>query len=358
MRAFIQSSGVISPQPTHNTTGFPDQLHEVVTNRLECIEPEYRELINPLLLRRMPRILKMGLAASQLCISRSGGVHPDGIIVGTGLGCLDNLEKFLMDVIDNQEQIKSVLPFINSTHNAVAAHISMLLKNYNYNITYCHRGFSFESALEDAMMLINEKHAQHVLVGGIDECTEDYILLHSYLNRWKQPVHNIDLLAHPSPGTIAGEGSAFFMLAAESDSPENSAYIEDVGTFLMPSGSHTNEIAAEIEQFLTNAGTTLNSLDTILLGLNGNSLQDPIYHKLVEHSFANISTLCYKHLCGEYYTSSAFALWLGSVIMENQHIPEAIKWQGEHPQQIKQLLIYNITNGNEHSLILLKYGRL
>ena len=62
------------------------------------------------------------------------------------LGCLDNLEKFLMEVINNNEHVTSVLPFINSTHNAVAAQISMLLKNHNYNVTYCHRGFSFESA--------------------------------------------------------------------------------------------------------------------------------------------------------------------------------------------------------------------
>ena len=118
------------------------------------LNPIIKTLINPILLRRMPRILKMGLAAAQLCINRSGGINPDGIIVGTGLGCLDNLEKFLMEVIDNQEHITSVLPFINSTHNAVAAQISMLLKNQNYNVTYCHRGFSFESALLDAMMLI------------------------------------------------------------------------------------------------------------------------------------------------------------------------------------------------------------
>jgi len=181
MQAYITSIGNISPQNTLEGDYFPDELVGQESNCLACIEPDYRNLINPIQLRRMPRILKMGLASSQTCIKRSPVENPDAIIVGTGLGCLENLEKFLYSVLNDNEHILSVLPFINSTHNAVAAQIAMLLKNNNYNVTYCHRGFSFESALSDALMLIRENEANHVLVGGIDECTKDFIHLHNYL---------------------------------------------------------------------------------------------------------------------------------------------------------------------------------
>src|SRR4030042_2478095 len=97
MKAYITSTGLISPQHTHDATGFPDHVESFMANRLTCIEPDYRNLINPILLRRMPRILKMGLASSQLCISRSGNIQPEAIIVGTGLGCLNNLEQFLTE---------------------------------------------------------------------------------------------------------------------------------------------------------------------------------------------------------------------------------------------------------------------
>lgn len=357
MRAFIKSSGVISPQLTHAAVQFPEEITEITTNRLICVEPEYRNLINPLLLRRMPRILKMGLAASQLCVSRAGGINPDGIIVGTGLGCIDNLEKFLMDVIDNNEHVTSVLPFINSTHNAVAAQISMLLRNHNYNTTYCHRGFSFESALHDGMMLIHENPSYNVLVGGIDECTDDFWLLHSYLNDWKQPVSNLSLLSERTPGTIAGEGSSFFILSNEPQGDEGIS-VEGIHTFYTSEIHHVSEIENEITTFIEKLGVQKEGIHAVLLGLNGDFHNDRFYYDLADNLFAGKAILWYKHLCGEYYTSSAFAVWLGSVMLGQGPLPEPVVYRSGNRSGITNLLFYNQINNTEHSLIFMKYGRL
>jgi 3-oxoacyl-[acyl-carrier-protein] synthase II len=358
MKAFIKASSVISPQLTYNADGFPIEIHDVVSNRLTCMEPEYKNLINPLQLRRMPRILKMGLAASQLCINRAGGVSPDGIIVGTGLGCLDNLEKFLMEVIAKNEHITSVLPFINSTHNAVAAQVAMLLKNHNYNITYCHRGFSFESALQDSLMLLQEQRAHHVLVGGIDECTNDFVHLHSYLGQWKDPVNNLNLLAVNSQGTIAGEGSAFFMLSDTSPAGNYCVALEGVHTFLTSSTTDHKDIAKEIAWFLKNNHIEKQDIEGVMLGLNGDNRYDSTYYGLLESYFdQRTDILYYKHLCGEYYTSVSFALWLASVVLLNQVVPDVISFQHRSHASLKNLLIYNQLKNTEHSLILLSYGR-
>lgn len=359
MRAFIKSSCVISPQHTHHAEGFPAAIKEVVSNRLSCEEPDYKSLINPLQLRRMPRILKMGLAASQLCINRTEGVNPDGIIVGTGLGCLDNLEKFLLEVLNNNERVTSVLPFINSTHNAVAAQIAMLLKNHNYNVTYCHRAFSFESALLDALMLLQEEQAHHVLVGGIDECTTDFVHLHNYLGQWKAPVSNLQLLSVESQGTIAGEGSAFFMISDEASGDGNDINIAGIHTFLTSAPADITDVAREADLFLEKCSLRNQDIDTVLLGMNGDSGNDGIYHKLMERYFSNTASfLYYKHLCGEYYTSSAFALWLASTIMKNRNIPEVVRFNSRAVQSPEHLLIYNQHHNTEHALILLNYGRL
>jgi hypothetical protein len=357
MGIYIKSGSMISPQETYDKGEFPKQITEVISDRLTCVEPEYRNLINPLLLRRMPRILKMGLASAQLCINRSGGISPDGIIVGTGLGCLDNLEKFLMDVIDNQEHIKSVLPFINSTHNAVAAQISMLLSNQNYNVTYCHRGFSFESALTDAMMLINEGQAEHVLVGGIDECTSDFMLLHSYLKKWKNPVSNLHLSNSNTPGTIAGEGSAFFMLSSEPDE-YHPVCIEGLHTFFTPSGTDLAGIWAETTGFLNGLNLSADDVDGVMTGINGDCRFDHVYTDFIEQFFKNKDAFYFKHLCGEYYTSVSFALWLGYVIAGQKEISPIIRLNKDTSKQLNRLLIYNQLKNTEHSLILINYGRL
>jgi 3-oxoacyl-[acyl-carrier-protein] synthase II len=358
MSAFIKASSVISPQHTHSAIGFPQELVEGFSNRLTCLEPDYREFINPLQLRRMPRILKMGLATAQGCINKAGGISPDGIIVGTGLGCLDNLEKFLMEMLNNNEHVTSVLPFINSTHNAVAAQVAMLLKNHSYNVTYCHRGFSFESALQDALMLLEENQAKNVLVGGIDECTNDFVLLHDYLGYWKAPVNNLKLLSQKSSGTIAGEGSAFFILSAETGNGDMGVAIEGVHTFITPPASGKGAIEKGIDLFLRSLSVEKQDIDGVMLGLNGDMGFDHTYYALMNGYFSeHTDFMVYKHLCGEYYTSSAFALWLGSVILEQQHIPDVIRLNKESHKSCKNLLIYNQLRNTEHSLIYLNYGR-
>jgi 3-oxoacyl-[acyl-carrier-protein] synthase II len=358
MKAIIKASSVISPQHTLNAHGFPQELHEGISNRLVCIEPDYRNIINPLQLRRMPRILKMGLATSQLCTNLAGGISPDGIIVGTGLGCLDNLEKFMMEVLDNNEHVTSVLPFINATHNSVAAQIAMLLKNHNYNVTYCHRGFSFESALQDALMLLAEEKANNVLVGGIDECTNDFMHLHNYLGYWKEPLNNLDLLSQKSTGTIAGEGSAFFMLSGEPGNSDHQVSIEGVHTFFTPSEPGPGEIEKEIDLFLQKLPVEKRDIDGVMLGLNGDDRYDNTYYALVNGYFSqHVDFMYYKHLCGEYYTSSAFALWLGLVVLNNRQIPAVIRLNNGSHFSLRNLLIYNQIKNNEHSLIYLNYGR-
>lgn len=351
MQVYITSISNISPQPTFEQDRFPDGLVGQESKFLSCIEPDYRNFINPIQLRRMPRILKMALASSQVCINRSPVTNPDGIIVGTGLGCLENLEKFLLSIIEDNEHVLSVLPFINSTHNAVAAQIAMLLKNHNYNITYCHRGFSFESALTDAMMLIEEKEANHVLVGGIDECTPNFVFLHDYLGYWKDAVNNLQLLRYKTPGTIAGEGSAFFMLSAQR-TDGTYAKLDSVSTgFAL---ENKEEVMSQLDMLLQNAGLTREDLDLVIFGMNGDIYFDKIYHQL-QHSYFDSSSVYayYKHLCGDYYTSTAFALWLASIIIRNQSIPDVVQLNSANRQHIRHVLIYNHIRNKEHSMILL-----
>ncbi|NMC38060.1 MAG: hypothetical protein GYA41_07040 [Bacteroidales bacterium] len=351
MKAYIRSAGIISPQPTYGCKGFPDVFRSDFSYRLFCIEPDYQSVINPVQLRRMPRILKMGLAASRICMSQSGYSDPDGIIVGTGLGCLKSLEKFLDEIYETNEQITSVLPFINSTHNAVAAQIAMLLKSNSYNVTYSHRSFSFESALEDTLLHIEEKKDVNILVGGIDELTEDFIKLHGCRGFWKYPVNTLELFSSPGKGTIAGEGAAFFLVSGNRGSGP-AISIEGVHTFLTPEGS-SEMIFAETGKFLESAGLRTDDIDLLIMGMNGDLEFDGIYHDLANDYFDKSSGIaCYKHLCGDYYTSTGFALWAAKTILESQAIPPVMIFRGTGRKPLSKILIYNHLRNKEHSFII------
>ena len=92
---------------------------------------------------------------------------PDAVIAGTGLGCLEDTEKFLGSIYTLQEHLLNPTPFINSTHNTIAGAIALAIKCHGYNATYTHRGFSFESALLDALMLASENPEAAILAGCI-----------------------------------------------------------------------------------------------------------------------------------------------------------------------------------------------
>ena len=308
---YINSTGSITPQ------GRIENGHFV------CVEPVYRELINPIQLRRMSRILKMGLGASAICINNLSDVKVDAIIVGTGMACIIDLEKFIASVINENEIMLSPIPFINSSHNTVAAQIAMNHKITGYNNTYCHRGASFEAALLDAMLLLSEGGANHVLVGGIDE--------------YSQYHHSLMSEEHKMSNIMLGEGSIFFIL--EQQQRKDSIELNAVHTFLEFDDFNTNFIKSEIVDFLNKQNLKMSDIDIFVSGKNGNSITDNIYDELEKEFFQTSKIVYFKHLCGEYMTSTAFAI---AMIANNLKL-----------QKGKHILIYNHYNYINHSLILL-----
>ena len=78
-------------------------------------------------------------------------------------------------------------------------------------------------------------------------------------------------------------------------------------------------------------------------------LTDSILNKAVGSSPVGV----FKHLCGEYSTASAFAVWLGARIIQRQYVPQIILNQ-PFKGSAKNILIYNPYFENHHSLILLR----
>ena len=103
MSIYIQGSGIVSPQHTVEMQGFPAIITEYNTNHLRCLQPDTTEFISPKLVRRMSSVIKQAIVAAKICVKESGVESPDAIISGTGLGCMEDTEKFLKSMIDNEE---------------------------------------------------------------------------------------------------------------------------------------------------------------------------------------------------------------------------------------------------------------
>lgn len=279
------------------------------------------------------------------CLKEAGVENTDAIIAGTAYGCLADTESFLTKMVENKEELLTPTAFIQSTHNTVAAQIALMIKCHNYNNTFVHRGFSFENALLDAMSLMLDNEASTVLVGGVDEITN---ISHEILSRFglykKGAVSNLGLFDPASKGTIDGEGAAFFLLSTEA-SGDDYAKLDALHTFYKPAGAA--DVKRNIENFLSSQSITISDVDLVIQGRNGDRRNDLVYNDLGQSLFAPVNRIDYKHLCGEYPTSSAFALWLAANILKTGKIPSSVL---ENP---KKILFYNHYQNIHHSLYLL-----
>ncbi len=349
---YIRATGNISPQKTFGHLSFLPEAVGYAGNRLTCIEPDYKELIDVKLIRRMSRIIRMGVAAAMECLQEASCTMPDAIVTGTAYGCMEDTGLFLTKMVEYKEELLTPTAFIQSTHNTIGAQIGLLLQCNNYNNAFVHRGFSFESALLDGMLLLKEREAANVLVGAIDEITNTS---HTILNRMglykQQSISSLDLFtANKSKGTIAGEGAAFFLLANDPGATDY-AKLDGLKTFYKPEG--IDEIEKNIAAFLSDNSIGYNDIDLIIAGKNGDAKADKIYDQLQQGIFANNYLINYKNLCGEYPTAIAFAVWLAANIIKTGTIPHVLQYTGPEEKKMKRILIYNHYLSLHHSLLLI-----
>lgn len=348
---YIIGMACVSPQLTIEGNSIPEDIIEPEGSFFQIQKPNYREYIDPKLLRRMSKIIRMGIVSAKVAMKNANVDHPDAIITGTGMGCQIDTEKFLNSLINNEEELLTPTSFIQSTHNTVGGTIALGHQNHNYNLTYVHRTFSFESALVDSMLLLNEKKSENILVGGFDEITDESWLIKTKIGHYKaEKLSSTDLFKDEQKGALAGEGSSFFVLSSQKS---DKAYAKVVGVDMFFRPENTNAVQDRITNFLSKHELSIEDIDLVILGNNGDKEFDNNYQELEQTIFINSSTINYKNLCGEYDTSSAFAMWLGSNIIKDNKVPAALSVRKTMPSIINNVLIYNHFRSINHSLILL-----
>ena len=157
---------------------------------------------NANMLRRMSRMVRMGVAAGMLCLDGIPNDAIGAIVTATCLGGLEDTEKFLAEISERNEAGLNPTPFMRSVFNTVGAQIALLKGIKVYNVTYVHRTASFENALYDALMLISEGR-RNVLAGAFDEMTPSSVTVKERLGLYRHGRH-------------PGEGASFFLLSDRS----------------------------------------------------------------------------------------------------------------------------------------------
>jgi len=351
MKAYISGIGNISPQNTIEKGYIPDHYLEYKQEFMTSVEPNYKDYIEPLARRRMGKVIRRSIVASSMALKDAGIQLPDAIITGTGHGSIEETESFLISMLHHNESLLNPTPFIQATFNSISTQIAIHLNCISYNSTYVHRGLSFESALMDAVLLLNEGSANNVLVGGADEITKNHYIMTKRTGAWKEElISNKDLLASKTKGSMAGEGAVFFIL---SNKKLNNTYATLTGTKTFYNVKTSDDMNQHIIELLAKHNLNPSDIDVFLTGINGDFDKDQIYYAIASQLFADKTLAYYKHLCGEYFTSPAFALWLASNMIKRNYISSGVIVKGNKPASLRHILIYNRFNRYEHSLMLI-----
>src|SRR5688572_12248068 len=206
-RYFINGVGIIAPQKTFDPNVFLTEISQYDKNVLTCIPPDFKAYINPIQMRRLSRMLRIGLSAAIICMRDSKITMPDGIITATGYGFLDETAKFLKELLKQGEKQLTPTYFMQSTTNALAGLVALSLKCMGYNNTYASKGFAFENALTDAMMQLIDNPSGNYLIGAYDEAAEVQYNASIRASHFKTEFINSLLLFNTkTKGSIQGEG--------------------------------------------------------------------------------------------------------------------------------------------------------
>ncbi len=168
------TSLIFSRQDTSSNANFYDDNIKIETvAKVELTSEdeiaEIKNFLKPAECRRMGKLLKSSLLTSLKALQQSGITVPDAIITATTLGCWENSEKILDDLLEPKPTL-----FMQSTHNTIGSNIAIYLKSHGYNITYTQGAESLARAVRKAELLIKSGKANTVLVGVHDETTPKY----------------------------------------------------------------------------------------------------------------------------------------------------------------------------------------
>jgi|SRR5690554_3120661 len=351
-RCYINGMGCISGQNTFEGDFLENPIDYSKTNIIHVVKPDYKAFIPPAAIRRMSSGVKNSIVASTLAMDEAQVKELDGIITGTGMGCIQDSEKFLDKLIGFNEQYLTPTSFIQSTHNTVGGQIALKLRCTAYNFTYVNTGGSFQSALLDGLIQVKNEGKNNILVGGIDEIAEYTHKLYQAIGHIKEDGEaDYNILENRSKGSVAGEGAVFFVLSNEK---KESTSAEVVDTHII-NNLKVNGVNGFIGDFLQHNNTKLEEIDAVILGNNGD-IDFDLYYDEAEKLFESSKILYYKHLFGDFMTAPSVSVWLASNMLKKQQIPNILykidKTRSSKP--LRNVLIYNQYRGKNHSLILMK----
>jgi 3-oxoacyl-[acyl-carrier-protein] synthase II len=187
-----------------------------------------RQQIAPGNLRRLPRLSQMAIVAGKQALAVGAPVpHYDptrvGVVLGTGLGTLDETIHFMRGYLEGGPEAASPLLFPSSVMNAAAGQLALECKLRGVNSTVNHRDASPLQALAMACDLLALGRADALLVGAVDELNAPALAGYRRLGGLSATAMRPYSAARD--GLVLGESAAMLLVEREADAIRRGAAI-------------------------------------------------------------------------------------------------------------------------------------
>ncbi|MCR4995276.1 MAG: beta-ketoacyl-[acyl-carrier-protein] synthase family protein [Bacteroidales bacterium] len=298
---------------------------------VRSLDVDFKQWFTPSESRRMGKLLKRALATSLTAMQKSGTEHPDAVITGTGLGCIENTEILLTHLCEEGEENCKPTPFMQSTHNTISSLVSIHTRSHGYNATYAHKEASFDCALEDAWLQMQLRCIQTALVGGQDEMTPKYFGL----------LCKTGYLGHP--GQTAGEAAVSVMLDTNA-SEKALCRLTYFKRCYRPTQDLLAQVAAEIGK-----------VSAVMTAVTGQVHPDSPMLRTAATLFPDTPLLQFKNLFGESYTAYGLGLYATAQVLHHQQLPEDMLIPGcGQPTALSRILVLNQINDKDYTFAVLE----
>lgn len=286
-------------------------------------DPDFKAFFSMQENRRNCNLLKRAMYVAKLALERSGFSSVDGVVIGSGLGAVENTEKFLKDLVCSGEELLKPSYFMQSTHNAIASTIGIYLKCNGYNSTYCQKGVSFESAVLDAFLTLKQSENKKFFVGGFDEVSS------SYYQILKKSNYLLDEYANANCGFVISN-------IKTSDSLCKIAYCSMIYT------KDLSKLNREFNLVLEKSDIDSKAIDCVIVGKFNNPINDDFVDLAINNlGLNNIKQINFSQEYKECYSASSYGMYMANQIFKEQ-------------KDINNILLYRHFRGKNHSFILLQ----
>lgn len=291
-----------------------------------------RDFINPMKMRRMNALSRLGVAAAKLAIEDSGSAPGPGtgVAIGTAFGPVQTSVEYMQEYVAKGAALAPPQLFAESVANAPGSHIAIEWGLRGFNITITQRESSAMAAAMMAASQLAKGSVPAALIGGVDEANE---MLFSVLDRIGALAHAngaVDEAARPFDrrrnGLVLGEAGVVLVAGAGTRKPyawlsgfgmarDTTASISDWGT-----GHET--VAQAMRAAIDDAELSLDDIDAIYASANGSVRGDALEQRAIEALFGERipPVVATKGIFGEYAAGGALQLVAALLALDEQKL--------------------------------------